>query len=205
MCPTEMRRIVCEVLLVEHDPSNWSEYPNVCEEVNWLIQTCDWFKVYDIAEAIYATWTKQYDQDHAKEFEERLDQYFREYGIGWQMQNGWIVFRGSETFTDTTTQAARILANTTRNRAAREIHEALQDISRRPSPDITGAIQHSIGALECTARDVTGQPNGTLGKLLPKLNLPPPLDNAWKSFGGLRQSERAISAKVRPSPQKKPS
>lgn len=34
MTPTAMRRIVCQVLLVPPDPSNWSNYPNVWGEVN---------------------------------------------------------------------------------------------------------------------------------------------------------------------------
>jgi len=33
-----------------------------------------------------------------------------------------------------------------RNTARGEIHEALGDLSRRPAPDITGAIQHAMVA-----------------------------------------------------------
>jgi hypothetical protein len=43
---------------------------------------------------------------------------------------------------------------------------------------ITGAIQHGMAALECAARDVTGEPNATLGDIIkrhPGL-LPAPLD-----------------------------
>jgi predicted DNA binding CopG/RHH family protein len=69
-------------------------------------------------------------------------------------------------------------------RMALEIHEALHDISRRPKPDRTGAIQHAIAALECTAREVTGEPNATLGALIPKLNLPKPLDVATEKLWG---------------------
>jgi len=36
--------------------------------------------------------------------------------------------------------------------AKTEIREALNDLSRRPTPDITGAIQHSLACLECVAR-----------------------------------------------------
>ena len=47
------------------------------------------------------------------------------------------------------------------SKLSNEIHEALKDISRRPTPDRTGAIQHSIAAMECTAREVAGEPNLT--------------------------------------------
>ena len=54
MTPTVMREIVCEVLMVRPDPGNWSNYPNVWDEVNYLITECPWFKVYDIAEELQA-------------------------------------------------------------------------------------------------------------------------------------------------------
>jgi hypothetical protein len=189
MSPKAMRRIVCQVLLVRPNPSNWSEYPNVWDEVNALIETCPWFKVYDIAEALYAVFAIQYP-DNAASFQDRLNQYFRENGIGWQMTDGRIVYRGSEAFADATREAAAVLRQTGRSAAANEIHEALQDISRRPTPDVTGAIQHAIAALECTARDVTGEPNLTLGRLVPRLKLAPPLDAAVEKLWGYA-SDRA--------------
>jgi hypothetical protein len=56
--------------------------------------------------------------------------------------------------------------------------------------DRTGAIQHAIAALECTARDITGEPNATLGTLIAKLNLPKPLDMAVEKLWGF-SSDRA--------------
>lgn len=187
--PTAMRRAICAVLLVRPDPSNWSDYPNVWDEVNGLIEDCSWFKVYDIAEALYAALALPFP-DRAETFQHRLNQCFRENGIGWQMTDGRVVYRGSEAFADTTREAAEVLAQTGRSVAATEIHEALQDISRRPTPDVTGAIQHAIAALECTARDVTSEPNLTLGRLVPRLGLAPPLDTAVEKLWGYA-SERA--------------
>jgi hypothetical protein len=62
----------------------------------------------------------------------------------------------------------------------------LQDLSKRPTPDITGAIQHAMAALECVARDVTGDQNATLGELI-KQNpglLPKPLDTGVEKIWG---------------------
>ena len=53
MKPSAMREVICEVLLVRPDPDNWSEYPNVWNEVAWLMEEAWWYKVYDIAEALY--------------------------------------------------------------------------------------------------------------------------------------------------------
>ncbi len=50
--PHELRRIACAVLRRRPDPGNWSEYPNVWQEVEDLVYAADWFRVYDILEAI---------------------------------------------------------------------------------------------------------------------------------------------------------
>jgi len=189
MSPTAMRHVICQVLLIRPDPLNWSDYPNVWEEVNRLIEECQWFKVYDIAEGLFSA-QAHYHDERAETLRDRLNQYFRENGIGWQMTDGQIVYRGSESFSESTHEAAVILSGAGRTVAANEIHEALRDISRRPEPDLTGAIQHAMAALECTARDVASSPNLTLGRLVPRLNLTPPLDIAIEKLWGYA-SERA--------------
>ena len=88
-------------------------------------------------------------------------------------------------------RAARdVLAQVGHDAAANEIHEALQDVSRRAEPDETGALQHAIAALACTAREVTGEPPLTLGRLVPRQRLAPPLDTAIEKLWGYA-SDRA--------------
>ena len=189
MGPKSIRSIACRVLLTAPDRNNWSDYPNVWEEALGLLESCEWYKVYDIAEAIWRA--LEHDPDRQQEFEHELNRFFREKGIGWELKNpDGIVFRGSEAFGAATSEAAQVLKETGRETAAAEIHEALRDISRRPDPDRTGAIQHAIAALECTARDVTGDSKATLGALVPKLDLPKPLDVAVEKLWGFA-SDRA--------------
>ena len=38
------------------DLNNWSEYPNVWSEVEYLMYSCPWFKVYDLIEEFYVGW-----------------------------------------------------------------------------------------------------------------------------------------------------
>ena len=183
---TTMREVICQILLVQPDPYNWSEIPNVRDEVNNLIATCSWFKVYDIAEALHDEIYHAYKQ----KFSDRLNQFLRTNGMGWEMLEGQIIYRGSDVFTGSTKRAVAVLNQSNRPRAAGEIQEALRDISRRPAADVTGAIQHAMAAMEATARDVTGQPNPTLGQLIPMLNLPKPLDSAVEKLWGYA-SDRA--------------
>ena len=186
MKPSVMSQIICNVLLVRPDPHNWSEYPNIWDEVAWLMEEAPWHRVYDVAEALYAklaangTW----DSGPADEFERRLNDFLVENGIGWELRDGQITHRGSEAFARSTHELPDRLDEAAFQRAANEMREALRDISRRPEPDITGAIQHAMAALEATAREVAGQPNLTLGKLVRGLDFPAPLDQAVHKLWG---------------------
>lgn len=182
-----LRELVCKILLARPDPNSWSEIPNIREEVFWHLENCEWFRVYDIAEAIYADLPA--NSELAEAFSSRLNRFFREGGIGWQMENGEIQFRGTESFMHATTAAREALLSTGRSQAAREMVEAVRDISRRPEPDVTGAVHHAMAALEATARDLTRQENDTLGQMVDSLKLKPPLDTALKKLWGYASHE----------------
>lgn len=73
-----------------------------------------------------------------------------------------------------------------------EIKEAITDLSRRPIPEITGSIQHSLAALECVCREVTRDKKATLGTLIndhPNI-VPKPLDDAIKKIWGASEQGR---------------
>jgi hypothetical protein len=192
----QLRDVVCRILRAVPDSSNWSEYPNVWNEVEGLVERCDWFKVYDIVEAIHA---KMYKEDEryrfntktAAKYAEALNEFFLEEGIGWQLVDGQIVTRGTETFESVVTGSTATLEETKRPTAAKHLHEALQDFSRRPQADLPGAVYHAMGSLECVARDLTGDSKATLGEVLrrhPGL-LPKPLDTALSQIWGYASNE----------------
>ena len=60
------------------------------------------------------------------------------------MADGEIVSRGTEAFEAAVQKASEALENSGRRTARDEIHEALADLSRRPKPDLTGAVQHAM-------------------------------------------------------------
>ena len=181
MKPKQLRRVLCDLLLLRPDPQNWTDYPNVWEEVTSLIDECAWHKVYDIVEALYAHLVS--GLGNHQDFEDLLNQFFLENGIGWKMTGGLILFRG-EGMSIPAEEAAKTLSDTRRVTAASEMREAHLDISRRPQPDVTGAIHHAMAALEATARDLSGESNATLGQLVTGLNLPQPLDGAIAKLWG---------------------
>lgn len=186
--PHNARLEACGVLLTRPDPSNWSAYPNVFDEVQYLLASAPWYRVYDIAEGFYDRLAAS-DWSRGQSFQERLNELCREYGIGWEMRDGRFVARGSEAFAQALSTASEAMQATGRANAASEMHEALKDISRRPTADVTGAIQHAMAALECVARDVTAEPNKTIGQLVSRLGLPRPLDAALEKLWGFASEQ----------------
>ena len=67
---------------------------------------------------------------------------------------------------------------------ASELREAAADLSKEP-PDLTGAVQHSLAALECVAREHCGD-HATFGKLLERYPdlFPKPLDKGIEKVWG---------------------
>ena len=191
--PSPLRTLVCRVLRKRADSSNWSEYPNIDDEVRRTIDDAEWYEVYDVIEGIAEGLADAADNprsvvtaDEAKRFEPEINKYFRQAGIGWQLVRGELQIRGSDAFEDTVRSADKKLRRHGRNTAANELQEALRDLSRRPKPDASGAVQHALAAVECAARDFTGDSKATLGKLIERNPqfLPPPLDTAVSKMWG---------------------
>jgi AbiJ-like protein len=122
---------------------------------------CEWFLVYDIAEAI-ADHLWQMNGVAHQTFARYLNEFFRKYGIGWQMVDRKIEVRGPIERDQVVRKSIAGLELASRRTASRELHEALHDLSRRPQADVTGAVQHAGAALECVARDVSGDEKKTL-------------------------------------------
>lgn len=99
-------------------------------------------------------------------------------GAGWQIKNGeGIVLRGDAQFEDAVEQARTVLSEEGFAVAENELREALHDISRRPNPDLTGAVHHALGALEAAGRYVHGSEKG-FGDIVGQIGIPKPLDGA---------------------------
>lgn len=185
--PSDLRKITSRILRIPPDSGNWSEYPNIDYEVDSHLKECNWFSVYDIIEAIILT----LDQANADKFSNDINEYFLINGIGWKIENGLVETRGDELFESSVKTAITILESAKLETAQNEIIEALQDLSRRPFPDITGAIQHSLACLECVAREYTGDKRSTLGDLMKKFPgaIPIPLDQAVTKIWGFTSEQ----------------
>lgn len=197
--PHRLRSIVCQMLRVREDPSNWSAFPNVDYEVRGHVDSCEWYEVYEIIETIYGELLRgsrkyasvQDSELRPQYFADELNKYFLKKGIGWQLVEGEVRVRGEQDFEDTLTGATNALYESGRPTAAKEISQALHDLSRRPEADLTGALQHALAAVECVMRDVTHDPKATLGSLLSRYKgtIPAPLDQAVEKIWGFASEQ----------------
>jgi len=171
-------------LYEEPDDGNWSEFPNIDGEVRGLIRTAQWYHVYNLIEWIHSKFIRR--EDAQLLFCENINRAFRAKGIGWQLQDGMVQIRGSESFQDTIKTTIELATLTNRQTTTTELREALHDLSRKPQPDLTGAIQHSMGALECLARSITNEPKLTLGEWIKnhRTEFPAPLDVSLEKLWG---------------------
>lgn len=185
--PSNLREITTSVLKISPDCNNGTEYPYVDSEVKQHLENCEWYRVYDIIETIIKSLNTQEKTTYSNE----INDYFIENGIGWKIENGQIETRGDEQFETTIKNVEAVLEEANITTAKREIKEAIIDLSKRPTPDITGAIQHSMACLECVAREISGDNKKTLGDLIKKHHniFPKPIDTAVVKLWGFSSEQ----------------
>jgi hypothetical protein len=194
LSPSQLRTILCRVLRVAPDQSNWSEYPNIWGEVEYLVRNAEWYHIYDFVEAVYEYCSSRWAVV-AEKWQSEVNTYFDEAGVGWRLIDGVLEARAPEGPQATVDAATTALAELGKVTAQQEMHEALHDLSRRPHADLTGAVQHAMAALECVARDVTENPKASLGEIIQKVPdvIPRPLDaSVEKAWGFASEYGRHI-------------
>ncbi len=146
--------------------------------VRGFLNKCEWFHVYDTIEIIHELLQESGFWGPTIRFEEEVNEYFVVTGIGYQLVDGKIEHRGDEDFEDTFASAVSLTAEAGLPRAQSEIREARRALSRRPDPDLSGAITHAMNAWLSVARAIIGDDNADPREILrrkPDL-APKPLD-----------------------------
>jgi hypothetical protein len=126
------RQVLCRALRVPYSEELGRRRREEIEVEELMMNSCPWFKVYDIIEAFFAS-LAHYDEysgeDHARAFADEINEFFLDEGIGWQMVGGQVVTRGTESFEAVVTAAISALEASERPTAAKHLHEALQDLT----------------------------------------------------------------------------
>lgn len=162
--PFQLRRVLCNRLLARETAQIVADH-QVLAEIEKMLAECLWYHVYEFVEDVYADLAAK-RANLADEYSARINVYFAETGVGWEMQNGRLQVRGGAGLDRALQSALDALGRTDRTTAQEQLREATKDLSRVPEAEITGAVQHAIAALECVARDLVGDTQITLGKLV---------------------------------------
>ena len=162
--PFQLRRLLCKRLLVRENTQIVEDH-RILAEVDQMLADCIWYHVYGFVEDVSAELAAR-SSLQAQEYSTRINTYFSESGVGWELQDGVLRVRGGAGLDQALKNALDALDRSARQTAQGELQEAIKDISRVPEAEVTGAVQHAIAALECVARDLVGDPQITLGKLV---------------------------------------
>lgn len=183
----KIREIVCISTKQAPDTNQWGENDYMKFEIEEKIVSCFWPYVYDLIEMFY----DKLNDSNKNDFSDSINEYFLMHGIGWKLCEGFIEYRGDDVFENDLNLAQDVLKKRHLDDSKREIVEAIKDMSRMPDPDITGAIQHSIAALECVCRKISGDEKDTLGDVIkkhPEL-VPSPLNEAISKIWGFSSEQ----------------
>ena len=182
-----IREIVCLATKRAPDSNQWGENDFMKSEIEEKITSCSWPYVYDLIEMFY----DKLKDSEKESFSDSINEYFLIHGIGWKFCEGSIEYRGDDIFENDLKLAQTTLEERHFDDSKREIAEAVRDMSRKPNPDVTGAIQHSIAALECVSRKISGDEKDTLGDVIkkhPEL-VPQPLNEAISKIWGFSSEQ----------------
>lgn len=185
------REAVCRGLKKLPDSQNWSK-DNVVREIHSLIEEAEWYQVYDAAEAVADELLRRNLYEEYAEYEAEINRTLEECFVGWRMVEARFQVRGEEAVQTVLDKAMADVDQSGLSVAPKELREAIADLSRRPEPDLSGAIHHAMGSLEAIARHCTGDPNSGLGEIVKKHPglLGEPLNTAVAKFWGY-SSEQA--------------
>ena len=122
------------------------------DAIQHALAICEWEEIYLLIQVIYdhvlGLNNLFRDEEGAERYSRMVNEYFRRHGIGYQLVGGNVEHRGDEDFEETFAGADSLTGEAELSRAQSEIRQAREALSRRPEPDLTGAISRATNALE---------------------------------------------------------
>ena len=141
--PSEQRRVLCQALRIIPDLGNWTDYPNVDNEVIDLLTTTSWYKLFDALERI-----PRYLQPHdlAIYFDE-VNALLADEMVGYRFESGRLVRVGTEEFHTAVAAAQTALQDERFAEPRRQFHRAYEFRNSFP-PDWANAIKEAVNSVE---------------------------------------------------------
>jgi hypothetical protein len=133
-----------------------------------LIRQCEWWQFYDICEEVYRLIADTYGQSEAESFAQEVNDLFTREGVAWRFTGGRIERAYPPHITKKFEEVRALLRDPQFQGADEQFEKALQHLNRRPDPDTENCVKDAVGAMEATARIISGDHTETLSRILHK-------------------------------------
>lgn len=173
--PSAQRAVICAALRARPDQGNWSEYPNIDQEVDSLLYSLEWWQFYDLCEKLSRKIGPEiHVQNSGTYFDMKLNELFKEEGIGYEIVDGYIARSVSPEFTEAAAAADTALSDADTHGASLEQFRKASSFLNAMPPDYENAVKEAVNSLEGVLQVVTGMHGQSLPSLLSKLDPPLP-------------------------------
>ena len=174
--PTAQRVILCKALRRIPDPYNWSDYPNIDQEVLDLIAVEPWYKFFDALERI----PKSLSEEEILPYYDKMNALFEEEQIGYRFESGAIVRVGTEEFESAVRFAQVALRGERFAEPRRQFELGLEFRNRRPA-DWANAIKEAVNSVEGVLQVIYSRPGVSMTTIISE-NLPAELPGGIKKL-----------------------
>ena len=131
-----------------------------------VMRNCAWWQFYDICEDPHKVIAVRFDKDDLGDFTEGINGLFARENVVWRLKDGLIEREFSQPVTETLEKTQTLLNDPRFTGPNEQFNTAVQFLSQRPQPDTQGCANNAVGALEGTARIISGDNQAVLSDLL---------------------------------------
>ena len=159
--PRAQRGILCNALRVIPDLGNWSEYPNIEDEVVGLLETEPWYKFFDALERICRFLPTRKVETYC----EKMNALFAEERIGYRFEASSIARVGTEGFHLAEAGARHALQDDRFVEPRHQFERALEFRNNLP-PDWANAIKEAVNSVEGVLQVIYQRPGVALPTII---------------------------------------
>ena len=174
--PRAQRHILCNALRVFPDNNNWTDYPNIDNEVVDLLATDPWYEFFNALERLH----QSLYEEQAATYYEKMNALFAEERIGYRFDSGIIVRLGTEEFHEAVTNARHALQDKRFVEPRRQFERAYEFRNERPA-DWANAIKEAVNSVEGVLQVIYQCPGLTLTSIISE-NFPAELPKGIKKL-----------------------
>ncbi|MYE40436.1 MAG: hypothetical protein F4X27_09460 [Chloroflexi bacterium] len=172
--PSEQRRVLCGALRIPPDRSNWSEFPNVDEEVAGLTTVEPWYRFFDALERIPMFLAGK----DVEAYYQRMNSLLSDEGVGYRFEAGAIVRLGTDEFHESVAIARTTLHYEKFVEPLRQFERAYEFRNSFP-PDWPNAIKEAVNSVEAVLQVIYCRPGVALPTIVSQ-NFPEELPGGIK-------------------------